>query len=176
MVTRSVDVALEAVPRPTAVLDVGCGTGALLGALSARLPATVELAGVDPAEAMLRVARTALAQRPNIRLAQASAERLPFPDAQFDLVISTVSFHHWRDQQAGLSEVGRVLRADGRLVLVDHFATGWLRVFDAVARRGMRTRRDLELLMEGAQLVEIGRRRVFDLGPFPLIQAVIARS
>ena len=40
---------LQAVPRPTAILDVGCGRGALLGALSSRLPSAVELDGVDPA-------------------------------------------------------------------------------------------------------------------------------
>ncbi len=157
------------------MLDVGCGTGALLRALSERLRVTVELVGADPAPAMVEVARAALGERPNVRLEVAFAERLPFPDAHFDLVVSTVSFHHWANQAAGLKEVGRVLRPRGRLLLVDHFAIGWLRVFNAFARRNMRTPRELEQLLEGARLAPLERVRIFDLGWLPLIQAVIAQ-
>jgi ubiquinone/menaquinone biosynthesis C-methylase UbiE len=174
VVTRSADVALRTVPAPTAVLDVGCGTGALLRVLADRLPTAAELAGVDPAPAMIDVGRAALRERSNVHLEQAFAERLPFPPAHFDLVISTVSFHHWADQGAGLSEVGRVLRPHGRLVLVDHFAIGWLRAFSAVARRNMRTRDDVERLLADARLTPLGWARIFDLGPLPLIRAVIA--
>jgi SAM-dependent methyltransferase len=55
VVTAAAEVALRAVPHPAAVLDVGCGTGALLRALAERLPAGVELCGVDPAPSMLQV-------------------------------------------------------------------------------------------------------------------------
>jgi SAM-dependent methyltransferase len=133
--------------------------GALLRALGDCLPPTVQLVGVDPASAMIDVA---------------FAEDLPFPDAQFDLVISTISFHHWTDQAVGLREVGRVARRDGRLVLVDNFAIGWLRVFNAIARRKMRTRGDVERLLASARLMPLEWARIFDLGPLPLIQAVVA--
>ena len=44
---------------------------------------------------------------------------LAFPDASFDLVISTMSMHHWADPTAGLTEIGRVLRPDGRALIWD---------------------------------------------------------
>ena len=175
MVTRSAEVALQTVRDPSAVLDVGCGTGALLRALGDRLPATVELMGVDPAPTMIEVGRAVVRGRSNVRLEIASAEQLPVPDERFDLVISTVSFHHWAIQAAGLREVSRVLRPRGRLVLADHFATGWLRVFNAIGRRNMRTRHDVERLLAAARLAPVEWTPIFDLGPLPLIQAVIAK-
>ena len=135
VVAGSAEVALWAMPHPATVLDVGCGTGALLRALADRLPARVALSGVDPAPAMIEVGRAGLGAYPRVRLARAGAERLPFGNASFDLVVSTVSFDHWADQPAGLAEVARVLRPGGRLVLVDLFAIGWLRPIAALGRR-----------------------------------------
>jgi ubiquinone/menaquinone biosynthesis C-methylase UbiE len=55
-----------------------------------------------------------------------AAESLPFPDASFDLAFSTLSFHHWADQQQGLRETGRVLRPGGRFILGDIIMPGVL--------------------------------------------------
>lgn len=44
---------------------------------------------------------------------------LPYPDRTFDLVVSTMSQHHWGDVQAGMRELGRVLRPDGQLWIYD---------------------------------------------------------
>jgi ubiquinone/menaquinone biosynthesis C-methylase UbiE len=63
------------------------------------------------------------------------AEEVGYPDATFDLVVSTTSFDHWADQQAGLIECARVLRPGGRLVLVDQFSR-WLLPTLATSRRG----------------------------------------
>jgi hypothetical protein len=60
--------------------------------------------------------------------------------------------------------------------LVDHFAIGWLRVFNAIARRNMRTSRDLERLLEGARLAPLQRVRIVGLGWLPVIHGVIAQA
>ncbi|MFQ5705433.1 MAG: class I SAM-dependent methyltransferase, partial [Gemmatimonadales bacterium] len=66
------------------VLDVGCGTGVLLEALSAKLPAAC-LSGADPSPEMLEVARRRLAE--TIVLKYCSAENLSFAEEVFDVVI-----------------------------------------------------------------------------------------
>jgi ubiquinone/menaquinone biosynthesis C-methylase UbiE len=176
VVATAAEVALAALPDPTSLLDVGCGTGALLRTLADRLPAGVALSGVDPAPAMLEVGRAALGQRSRVWLARAVAERLPFRDASFDLVVTTVSFDHWTDQPAGLTEAARVLRPAGRLVLIDLFAIGWLRPITALGRRRDRvhTIAELERLLTRARLTPLAWERIYDLGPLPLIRAVIA--
>jgi ubiquinone/menaquinone biosynthesis C-methylase UbiE len=109
-----------------------------------------------------------------VRLVAGVAERLPFDDTSFDLVVSTVSFDHWADQPAGLAEVARVLRPGGRFVLVDLFATGWLRPIAALGRRRdrMRTAQELESMLATARLRPLAWQRVYDLGRLPLVQAV----
>jgi ubiquinone/menaquinone biosynthesis C-methylase UbiE len=168
----TLDVVLRGAPGPSAVLDVGCGTGALLRALAEPLPAA-ELAGVDPAPAMLDVARASLGEGSRVRLEQATADRLPFAGDHFDLVLSTSSFHHWPDQLAGLCEIARVLRPEGRLVLVDVFAAGWVRPIAALRGRRdrMRTGPELQALLAAAGLALQAWDRVFDVGPLPLVRA-----
>jgi ubiquinone/menaquinone biosynthesis C-methylase UbiE len=168
------ELVLQLTPPPTAILDVGCGTGALLLNLESQLPKDVELAGVDPASAMLEVGRARLRPGSRIRLEEAFAEQLPFTNETFDLVVSTVSFHHWSDQSAGLREAARVLRPGGRILLADHFTSGWLRVFNVLARRDMESVEETETMLRFAGLTVTDVVRVFTLGPLPLIRAVLA--
>ena len=121
---RTADLALSRSPSPRRILDVGCGTGYLLRQLADRVPAAAELAGIDAAAAMIETARAA-ARDDRLRFSEAVAERIPFPAETFDLVVSTTSFDHWADQQAGLTECARVLAPGGHLVLVDQFSA-WL--------------------------------------------------
>lgn len=121
---RSADLALARCPSPDRVLDVGCGTGMLLRELARRLPGAAELTGVDAAAGMIEQAR-AKAADPRLTFVQGTAERLPFGDGSFDLVISTTSFDHWADQQAGLAECRRVLAPGGLFALTDLCST-WL--------------------------------------------------
>jgi SAM-dependent methyltransferase len=94
------DLALSCVPAPRRILDVGSGTGYPLGRLAARAPQAEVLAGIDAAPAMIEAARAAAAD-PRLRFTAGTAERLPWPAATFDLVVSTTSFDHWTDQRAG---------------------------------------------------------------------------
>ena len=103
-----------------AVLDIGSGTGTLLAALAARHPAA-HLAGLDADGRMLARARTKLDAAPRVLLLQAYAQALPFRSAAFDVVVSTLIFHHLPTavKRTALAEVRRVLRPGGRLLLAD---------------------------------------------------------
>ncbi|MBO4207813.1 class I SAM-dependent methyltransferase [Micromonospora echinofusca] len=110
--------------QPRTVLDVGCGTGRLLAQVAQRWPRAA-LIGADPAAEMVRFAQTKL---PAATLVVAGAESLPLPTGSVDLVLSTTSFGHWRDQLAGLREIRRVLHPQGRFVLAEHTPPpDWLR-------------------------------------------------
>lgn len=98
------------------VLDVGCGTGVLLEGLSNTISGTL-LAGVDPSADMLAVARQRLDE--TVSLKQGCAEKLPFPDGAFDVVISTNALHCFRNPPGALLEMYRVLAPDGRIAITD---------------------------------------------------------
>ena len=107
---------------PETVLDVGCGTGRLLRAASAYWP-SARLIGVDPAEGMVEMARRL---NPAATFLRGTSEALPLPDNSVDLALSTVSFHHWHDQAAGVREIARVLRPNGHFFLADISRPAWM--------------------------------------------------
>src|SRR5580700_8786952 len=114
---------------PSAVLDVGCGTGRLLEKAGAVWPAA-RLLGVDPAPGMIEVARRRI---PKAATEVAGAEALPFPDASVDLVVTCLSFHHWKDRAQGLREAARVLRLGGQLCFADITVPAWIgRLFHGI--------------------------------------------
>jgi ubiquinone/menaquinone biosynthesis C-methylase UbiE len=116
------DLAAEQVGAPGAILDVGCGTGRLLRTAQARFPGA-RLVGIDVATEMVKQAQ-AMDAAGTIQFQQATAEALPFPSGSFDLVFSTMTFHHWSDQARGAAEVARVLAPRGRWLLADFVAAG----------------------------------------------------
>lgn len=150
---RTAALALERAPAPVRVLDVGCGTGYLLRRLASLCPDAVELAGIDAAPAMIDTARAAAggagaADRLSFQVG--TAEALPWPDGTFDLVVSSTSFDHWVDQQAGLEQCARVLAPGGQFVLVDQFSA-WLAPTLVASRRGKaRTKRRAGRLLSAA--------------------------
>jgi ubiquinone/menaquinone biosynthesis C-methylase UbiE len=131
IVQRTTALASTILPNTGVVLDIGCGSGALLRSLE---PSGAKvLLGVDPSPRMLSVAIRHPARGQAV-FAQAIAEALPCPTASCNVVVSSVSFGHWADQRRGLRECRRVLVEDGSLVLVDVFSR-WLNV---ATRRGNR--------------------------------------
>ena len=103
------------------VLDVGAGTGTLLHALAERQP-NAHYVGLDPDPRVLTVARRRLAAHADaVQLLKGYGADLPFPDQTFDLVVCTLVFHHLppAGKRATLQEIRRVLRPQGRLLLVD---------------------------------------------------------
>ncbi len=108
---------------PNSVLDIGCGTGRLLRRVALRWPNAL-LFGIDPAEGMVEQGRQL---SPTVRFTNGSAESLPLPSSCIDLVVSTISFHHWDDQTEGIREVRRVLKPSGYFVLADIYLPALLR-------------------------------------------------
>jgi ubiquinone/menaquinone biosynthesis C-methylase UbiE len=98
-----------------AVLDVGCGTGNQLVADRDCFPG-VRLVGLDLFHGMLR---EAAGKTDCIGWVQGDGAQLPFASRSFDYVSSQFSFHHVRDKTSMLREVFRVLRPDGRFVMVN---------------------------------------------------------
>jgi SAM-dependent methyltransferase len=109
------------VPTGGRVLDVGCGPGHLADRLAGDHGLDVTGLDLDPSmieQARANAARSVPAElRPTYVVGGVAA--LPFPDGSFDLVVSTLSMHHWSDATAGLAEIGRVLRPGGRALIWD---------------------------------------------------------
>ena len=103
------------------VLDIGCGTGTFAVALKRWLP-DVEVIGLDPdPRALARGQRKAARAGVSIRFDQGFANALPYSDAHFDRVFSSLMFHHLpHDTKLGtMREVRRVLKPGGSLHLLD---------------------------------------------------------
>jgi len=115
------------------LLDVGCGTGALLRAALAAQP-TASLTGVDLSPEMLAMARRQLPDPVDLRVAPAHA--LPLSDDSFDVVVTTSAFHFFPSPEAALAEMRRVLRPGGALVITD-WCDDYLscRICDRILRR-----------------------------------------
>ncbi|MDP9345695.1 MAG: class I SAM-dependent methyltransferase [Actinomycetota bacterium] len=130
---RPAVVAAAVKDEPAAILDVGCGTGTLAIALAEAAPDAV-VTGVDGDPAILDRARhKATDADASVVFAEGRAERLPFADASFDCVTSTLMLHHLTPEpkRQALREAARVLRPGGRLVIAD-----WGRPRDPVAAAG----------------------------------------
>ncbi len=105
-----------------AVLDMGCGTGTLAIAARRRVGPGGRVDGIDASPEMIARARVK-ARRASLDVAfrEGVVEALPYPDAQFDAVLSTLMLHHLSRaaRQACAREIRRVLRPGGRVLVVD---------------------------------------------------------
>lgn len=103
------------------VLDLGCGTGTLTLLIKSHYP-KAEVLGLDADPKALEVARAkAIRARLNVRLDKGMAFELPYPDASFDRVLSSLLFHHLtrENKERTLTEVFRLLRPGGELHVAD---------------------------------------------------------
>jgi ubiquinone/menaquinone biosynthesis C-methylase UbiE len=96
-------------------LDIGCGNGALLFALSDRINSGI---GVDESGGILERARIKNAENEHISFTKIDGPVLPFPDNSFDVVTSLMSFRYL-DWDPLLTEIKRVVRPGGKFLIID---------------------------------------------------------
>lgn len=112
---------LKKQPLGQTITDIGCGPGYLLQAIAQELPEK-ELTGVDISKEMIGRARTnfrSMGSGGRVEFRQGSAENLPFDDDTQDFIVSTFSLHHWADPQHAFSEIYRVLKPGGQMLIFD---------------------------------------------------------
>jgi SAM-dependent methyltransferase len=106
---------------PVRIPDIGSGPGDLAIELARRLP-DASLIGVDLAEGMIDIGRRsarAAGLQARIAFELADAARLPVDDGSIDVVVSSLSLHHWDQPPAVFAEVLRVLRPGGSALVYD---------------------------------------------------------
>jgi arsenite methyltransferase len=103
------------------VLDVGSGAGMDSLVAAQMVGATGSVTGIDMTREMVAKARGSIAEMGlgNARIVEGSAERLPFDDASFNVVISNGVIDLIPDKDAVFAEITRVLRPGGRIQLAD---------------------------------------------------------
>lgn len=110
-------------PRPgERILDIGVGPGLLAHELARLVGEGGYVAGLDAAPAMLTMARTRLAALPQAECVEGDAAKLPFDDGVFDAAVATQVYEYVAPMTRALSELRRVLRPGGRVLILD---TDW---------------------------------------------------
>jgi SAM-dependent methyltransferase len=101
-------------PEQGRLLELGCGRGDLWLENLARIPAGLQMTLSDSSEGMVSLARTNLAEKRNgITFEPIDAQRIPYPDASFDLVLANHMLYHVPDLDLALAEIHRVLKPGG---------------------------------------------------------------
>ena len=114
------------------VLDVGTGPGRLPLEL-ARLAPALAITGVDLSPAMIDLARRKIykwGMESRVAFLPGDAAALPVPDASFDMVVTTLSVHHWHDQRKGIAELHRAMKPGGATWVYDMYSEGIQQAFE----------------------------------------------
>ena len=121
------------------ILDIGGNTGKVTEAYSNNCKEVVVL------EPKRNVVEYGKSHRPNIKFVEGEAENIPLPDAYFDKVVASASFHHFSDHDKALEEMKRVLKLDGKIIILE---------IDPNTRRGERLKFCETLFHTGAKLYQ----------------------
>jgi ubiquinone/menaquinone biosynthesis C-methylase UbiE len=105
--------------RPLTVLDLGSGTGRFTPAFADTFGGPVY--GVEPSDGM-RAAAERSASHPNVSYLAGSASQIPLPDNSCDAILMFLVLHHVEDQSSAATEIARVLRPGGRVLVRSTFS------------------------------------------------------
>ncbi len=108
--------ALTKLPQDARILELGCGPGYLWKECAQRIPPAWNITLSDFSPGMVDAAwRNLVVTGRNFKFEQIDAQNIPYPDETFDAVIANHMLYHVPDRRKALSEIRRVLKADGRL-------------------------------------------------------------
>jgi ubiquinone/menaquinone biosynthesis C-methylase UbiE len=102
------------------LVDAGCGPGFLAAKITQKYP-ELNVIGLDINETAIKMAQKAWKsnQNDNLELLNGDVQRMPFANDSLDLVVSSLSLHHWPDAQKAFREIRRVLKPGGRFLIFD---------------------------------------------------------
>lgn len=148
-------------------LDIGCGTGWAVLHVADLLQSQGEFYGIDLSQGMIEKAISKSHGYANVHFQQANVEQIPLEDNFFDCIISTNSFHHYFNPSKALSEARRILRSQGRILVMDPTSDGPLmRWIDRRVKKNepehvkFYSSREYQTLFENARLKYIGSNRI----------------
>jgi len=121
------------------LLDIGGNTGKITEVYARDCR---EIVILEPKHAVVEHGRTL---RPHIRFVEAGVEKIPLPGEHFDKVVASASFHHFPNQDTGLEEMKRVLKPNGKMIILE---------IDPNTGRGKRLKICESMLHTGARFCE----------------------
>lgn len=148
------------------ILDVACGTGEFERLLLSEY-SSQQIVGVDISDKMLAIAKQKCSAYPQVSFQIASASNLPFDNDNFDVIVSANSFHYFDDPLAALKEMRRVLKPDGKVIILDwcrdyltcKICDAILKIFDP-AHQQCYTQNEFHRLLEDANFAVYRATRI----------------
>jgi arsenite methyltransferase len=156
-------------PRDS-ILDLGCGSGWLCRRLARRVPEGV-VVGIDLSREMVRRAKAASVEYPNLNFLEGAADRIPCWDGAFSKLISVESAYYWPDPAESTREIYRVLASGGSAwILINYYQENphsyqWGAI--AKVQTHLFSADEWAALFRRAGFAEVGNRRIPDPTPVP---------
>ena len=149
------------------VLDIGCGTGWALGQIAKLVDGKGSFYGIDLSAKMIEKAKENFKEQKQFQFMKANAESIPLEDNKFDVIICTNSFHHYLNPDKALKEMYRLLKAEGKVYILDPTVDMWIlkivskliKLLDPSQVKLYSTKEFKELII-GSGLMYVGRRKI----------------
>jgi ubiquinone/menaquinone biosynthesis C-methylase UbiE len=118
------------------VLDVGCGTGEFALNLK-RCKQNINIFGIDISKEMINIAKAKTMFNRGIDFRVGDVEKIPYDDNYFDCITCAHSFHHYPNKRKAVREMFRVLKNNGKVMIIDGYKDGLLGkfIFDFIIKR-----------------------------------------